>query len=239
MPDPRPSRRRGRTVPQGTAIGYLRISREERGVSGLGLAAQRLAILTHAERLGAQVLDWQTDEGISGTVPPRIRPGLASALTTLAAGHAERLIVAKLDRLARSTIDVLTLDALARTEGWGITLCDVPGLDTATPEGRMLLTQLASFAQFERDRIAQRTREALAIKKAQGIRLGRPPSIGPEIVARIVNEREAGRGLRLIAESLTTDGVPTARGGSKWSTSTVQAVLKGQAAADYRARTTA
>ena len=235
MTAPRKPRRRTVTPPTGTAIGYLRVSTDEQAVSGLGLEAQRAAILAQAEALGVTVIGWQEDEGLSGTVAPMDRPGLTLALNAMADGHAERLIVAKLDRLGRSTLDVLNLDALARAEGWGLVLCDVPGLDTATPEGRMLLTQLASFAQFERDRIAQRTREALAVKKAQGVRLGRPSVLSRDVVARIVSERDEGRTLREIAEGLTADGIRTARGRDKWGTSGVQAVLNGQDAAAIRA----
>lgn len=239
MTAPRKPRRRTVTAPAGTAIGYLRVSTDEQAVSGLGLEAQRAAILAHAEALGVSVIGWQEDEGVSGTVAPMDRPGFTLAVNAMSDGHAERLIVAKLDRLGRSTLDVLNLDALARDEGWGLVLCDVPGIDTATPEGRMMLTQLASFAQFERDRIAQRTREALAVKKAQGVRLGRPSVLPREVVARIVSEREQGRTLRQIAEGLTADGIRTARGRDRWGTSGVQAVLNGQDAAAIRSEATA
>lgn len=238
MTAPRKPRRRTVTAPAGTAIGYLRVSTDEQAVSGLGLDAQKATILDHAASLGVTVIGWQADEGVSGTVAPMDRPGLTLAVNAMSDGHAERLIVAKLDRLARSTIDVLNLDALARDEGWGLVLCDVPGIDTATPEGRMMLTQLASFAQFERDRIAQRTREALAVKRAQGVRLGRPSVLPRDVVARIVSERDEGRTLRQIAEGLTADGIRTARGRDTWGTSGVQAVLNGQDAATIRAEST-
>lgn len=239
MTAPRKPRRRATLRAESDAIGYLRVSTEEQSVSGLGLEAQRATIRAHAESIGCEIVGWYVDEGVSGSVAPVERPGLSDALDRMAADMPYRLIVAKLDRLARSTIDVLNLDALARDEGWGLVLCDVPGIDTATPEGRMMLTQLASFAQFERDRIAQRTREALAVRKAQGVRLGRPSALPRDVVARIVAERAAGRTLRQIAEGLTADGIRTARGRDKWGTSGVQAVLNGQDAATIRAETAA
>ena len=85
--------------------------------------------------------------------------------------------------------------------------------------------------QYERRLIGQRTREGLAAKRATGVRLGRPSVLADDVVRRILAERADGRKLREIAEGLTADGVPTARGGMSWSTSTVQAVLKGQDAA--------
>ena|SRR5689334_723837 len=93
----------------------------------------------------------------------------------------------------------------------------------------------ASAAQYERRLIGQRTREGLAAKRAAGVRLGRPSVLPADIVRRIVAERADGKGLRVIAEGLTADGVPTARGGASWSTSTVQAVLRGQDAAQIAA----
>jgi len=64
---------------------------------------------------------------------------------------------------------------------------------------------------------------------------GRPSGIPEDVLRRIMTERASGAGLRVIAEGLTADGVPTARGALKWSTSTVQAALAGQDAAKLRA----
>ena len=83
-------------------------------------------------------------------------------------------------------------------------------------------------ARFERDRISERTREALAVKRAQGVRLGRPSTLSLEVVTRIVVEREAGSSLRAIADRLTVDGMPTAQGGQAWYASTVRKVLASQ-----------
>jgi DNA invertase Pin-like site-specific DNA recombinase len=90
---------------------------------------------------------------------------------------------------------------------------------------------LASAAQYERRLISQRTRDALAAKRAAGVRLGRPSAVPREVVERIVTERATGATLKDIATGLTTDQVPTARGGAAWSTGTVQSVLRGQDAA--------
>jgi hypothetical protein len=85
-------------------------------------------------------------------------------------------------------------------------------------------------APIERDRISERTREALAIKRAQGVRLGRPSTLPPAIVTRILAEREAGASLRAIADGLTRDGIATAQGGRAWYASTVRKVLASQQA---------
>ena len=87
---------------------------------------------------------------------------------------------------------------------------------------------LATFAQFERQLISQRTREPLAVKKAQGVRIGRPPTIPQEIVERIRRDRRAGLSLVAIANGLNDDRVPTAQGGVRWYGPTVRAVLMRQ-----------
>ncbi len=97
-------------------------------------------------------------------------------------------------------------------------------VDTTTPAGEAMANVLATFAQFERRLIGQRTREALAEKRSQGVRLGRPRQLPEEIVERIRTERASGRTLGAIAEALNRDCVPTAQGGVRWWPSTVRAV---------------
>jgi DNA invertase Pin-like site-specific DNA recombinase len=97
-------------------------------------------------------------------------------------------------------------------------------VDTTTPAGEAMANVLAVFAQFERRLISQRTREALAVKRSQGVRLGRPPALDARTVARIRRERKRGKTLAAIAEGLTTDRVPTAHGG-RWHAATVRSVL--------------
>ena len=101
----------------------------------------------------------------------------------------------------------------------------VLGIDTSTPAGEAMAAMLATFAQFERRLIGERTKSALAVKKAAGVRLGRPRLIPEEIVARIVAERASGATLRAIADRLNRDGVPTAMRGRQWWVATVQGVL--------------
>jgi len=70
--------------------------------------------------------------------------------------------------------------------------------------------------------ISQRTKEALAVKRAQGVRLGRPPTIDKKVVTRIRRERTRGRTFADIAERLNEEGVPTAHGGKRWHPTTVR-----------------
>jgi DNA invertase Pin-like site-specific DNA recombinase len=92
------------------------------------------------------------------------------------------------------------------------------------------MSMFASVARFERDRISERTREALAVKRAQGVRLGRPSTLPRPTIARIVAEHDAALSLRAIADGLTRDGIATAQGGRAWYASTVRKVLASQQA---------
>jgi DNA invertase Pin-like site-specific DNA recombinase len=132
------------------------------------------------------------DENVSGAIAIDKRPALKCALRALADDQADRLIVAKLDRLARNVRVALEIDEdYATRHGWGIVFGDMD-IDTSTAVGKMQLSMFASVARFERDRISERTREALGVKRAQGVRLGRPSTMPLEIVVRIVAERSAG-----------------------------------------------
>lgn len=211
------------------ALGYIRVSTEGQVDSGAGMDAQRVAITAEAQRQG-WTLEVHTDAGLSGATLNR--PALAAALDALDRGEADILLASKLDRVSRSVRDFAELMHRAQRHGWRVVLLDMG--DTSSASGEMTANILASAAQYERRLIGIRTREGLAAKRAQGVRLGRPSVLSTEVVSRIVTEREQGAGLRVIAEGLTADGVPTARGGQTWSTSTVQAVLAGQDAARIR-----
>jgi DNA invertase Pin-like site-specific DNA recombinase len=138
--------------------------------------------------------------------------------------NADTLVVAKLDRLSRSLLDFAGLMARATKEKWGLIALDL-GVDTSTPAGEAMANVLATFAQFERRLIGQRTREALAAKKAQGIHVGRRRAVPEPVVRRILNEREAGRSLQSIADGLNADGVKGSTGG-RWYATTVRVVLR-------------
>ncbi len=234
MTAPRKPRKRRPAAPADAVVGYLRVSTDEQAVSGLGLEAQRAAIESRAALEGWNVVAWFTDEGVSGTVVPVDRPGLASALDAVSEGRASRLVASHLSRIGRTAARVLDLDALAAAEGWGLVMCDLQ-IDTGTAAGRFMLGNMASAAEYERNLVSERTRAALAVKRAQGVRLGRPSTLPREVVARIVSERDAGKTWQAVAEGLMADDVPTAHGGVRWQPATVRKVYVGQDAAAIRA----
>jgi DNA invertase Pin-like site-specific DNA recombinase len=203
-------------------IGYVRVSTDEQAVSGAGLEAQRQAIMAECKRRGWQLVEVIEDAGWSAK--DLRRPGIKAALETLESGDAKALVVAKLDRLSRSLLDFAGLMAKAQRQGWGVIALDVQ-VDTSTASGEAMANMLATFAQFERRLIGQRTREALAIKKANGVRLGRPPTVPQAVVRRIQRQRFRGDSLRKIADDLNGARVPTAQGGARWYPATVRHIL--------------
>jgi hypothetical protein len=156
---------------------------------------------------------------------PRLDGRFVAALEALRQHRADTLVVSKLDRLSRSLVDFAGLMERASRENWALVALDL-GVDTTTPTGEMVANVMATFAQFERRLIGQRTREALAEKRRAGTRLGRPPTISGEVASRIADQYAAGMTLRAIADGLTGDGIPTVQGGVRWYPSTVAGVLR-------------
>jgi DNA invertase Pin-like site-specific DNA recombinase len=105
------------------------------------------------------------------------RAQLRQVLAKLAAGDVR--LVTRLDRLARSTRDLLNTRATITGTGAGFTSLGDTSADTTPPHGRLLLTVLGGLAEFERELIRARTSEGRARAKARGVRLGRRPKLTP------------------------------------------------------------
>ena len=210
----------------GQMVGYVRVSTEDQGELGVGLDAQRDAI-----RAACAARKWQLvaihQDVASGKELTR-RPGLDAAMAVIHGGEASGLVVAKLDRLSRSVVDAALTIERAKREGWNLVALDL-GVDFSTAAGEAMANMTAVFAQLERRLIGERTRAALAVKKAQGVRLGRPPLLSAAVRKRITRERAAGAGWTAIATRLNADRVPTAHGGVRWYPSTVRNVVAGAA----------
>jgi len=206
-----------------TVVGYVRVSTDEQSDSGAGLEAQRRAIREECQRRG-WVLAGIHEDVASGRALAG-RAGLEAAVAALDARQAAALVVAKLDRLSRSLLDFAALMERGRKAKWALVALDI-GVDTTTPSGEMMANVLAVFAQFERRLVGQRTREALAVKRQQGIRLGRPRALHASTVALIRRRSARGMSLATIARKLNGEGRPTAHGGRQWYVSTVQSVLR-------------
>lgn len=213
---------RSRAQPAAAVVGYVRVSTEEQGDAGAGLEVQRQAITAACATRGWRLVEIHQDVA-SGRSLER-RTGLAAALAAIAGGEAGGLVVAKLDRLSRSVIDAAQTIEHARREGWNLVALDL-GVDFSTAAGEAMAHMTAVFAQLERRLIGERTRAALAVKKAQGVRLGRPPELPLRVRRRIVAMHRGGSGWSAIAEQLNRDRVPTVHGGIRWYPATVRAVV--------------
>jgi len=203
------------------AIGYIRVSTSEQADSHLGLAAQRAAIINEALRRGWHLVQVVEDAGFSDK--NLNRPGMVLVLDALREKRADTLVVAKLDRLGRSLLDIAGLVTQAGTQGWALVALDL-AVDTGTMTGKAMVGMMAVFAELERAMIGQRTREALRAAQARGTLVGRPRTVPDDVVTRIASERASGASLRAIADGLNASGIATAHGGQRWYASTVRAV---------------
>ena len=127
------------------------------------------------------------------------RPELARLMRGLAPGDV--VLVTRLDRLARSTRDLLNTLATVAEKGAGFRSLHDAWADTTTPHGRLMLTVLAGLAEFERELIRARTGEGRERAKARGVRLGRKPKLTAHQIREALARREAGEPLTEIARS--------------------------------------
>jgi DNA invertase Pin-like site-specific DNA recombinase len=136
-------------------------------------------------------------EKISGAITDR--PELAKALAQLKLGDV--LMVTRLDRLARSTRDLLNiLDTVAKA-GAGFKSLSDPWCDTTTPHGRLMLTVLGGLAEFERSLILARTGDGRQRAKARGVKFGRPRKLDPQQRNEVLERRRNGETLAAIART--------------------------------------
>lgn len=223
-----------KTATPNAAVSYCRASTAGQVDHGVSIPAQRAQLQAEAQRRGWTIVADFADEAISGSKAVSARPGLTAAVEAIEAGQASILLVHKSDRAARSLRTLLDLIDRVERAGGAIVAADGT-IDTSTAPGRFTTQIMGGVAELERALISERTKAALAHKRSQGIRLGRPSVLDPDVLARIVAERAAGAGFSAIARGLNDDAVPTARGGTKWFPATVARVLEGQDAAALRA----
>lgn len=221
------------------ATGYIRVSTEEQSVNGDSLDTQRSKLVAYAALYDIELVEIIEDAGISAKSLER--PGLKRALGMLRDGTVDGLLVAKLDRLSRSVGD---WDALVKeffNEKADKKLFSVmEAIDTRTATGRAMLNMVMVFAQWERETIAERTRDVLRHKASKNERTTRGKygwDVGPDGVKMARNETEqgvivhmselraSGKSFRAIADDLNASGIPTKEGGKRWEPMTVSRVL--------------
>jgi DNA invertase Pin-like site-specific DNA recombinase len=178
-----------------TTIGYARVSTD-----GQTLQAQTEALHgAGCARIFA--------EKISGAHSDR--PQLAKAIAAL--GEGDTLVVCKLDRLARSTRDLLNTLATISDRGASFKSLNDPWADTTTPHGKLMVTVLGGLAEFERHLILSRTAEGRTRAKASGVKFGRKPTLTVYQRAEALRRRAAGETLVEIAKSFNVSHMTIAR----------------------------
>jgi DNA invertase Pin-like site-specific DNA recombinase len=166
-------------------FGYARVSTDGQSVEGQ-VAELRSANVVKVFR--------EKQTGAS-----RERRQLGRALASLQRGDV--LVVTRLDRLARSTRDLLNILGAIADKGARFRSLRDSWADTTTPHGRLMLTVLAGLAEFERELIRARTSEGRERAKARGVRLGRKPKLTPHQRREALIRRDAGETLTEIART--------------------------------------
>lgn len=193
------------------AIGYVRVSTEQQAQEGVSLDAQKVRIQAHCTALDITLVEIIADEGESAKSLDR--PGIQAALKMLRQGKADALIVVKLDRLTRSVKDLGYLCETYFGDGKPWSLMSVTdSIDTRSASGKLTLNVLTSVAQWEREALGDRVREAMAHLKAQGVVLGAAPygwkyldEIDEHGRRKLVEDPAEQAGIRRICELYETD----------------------------------
>ena len=194
---------------RGRAIGYVRVSTEEQADSGLGLEAQRAAIRCAAERMGLDIAEWFSDEGVSGkSIDGRF--GLLAAIDSMKKGYV--LIVSRRDRLARDSMLACWIEKeVAKRQGRIVSVAG-EGTDNDDPTSVLMRRIVDAFSEYERLLIGARTKAALRVKAKRGERVGRHATYGYRLDENGVQIADAHEqeGIRLMIQ-LRKEGLSYAR----------------------------
>ncbi len=196
-----------------TAVGYIRVSTEDQAKEGLSLDAQADRILGYCTAKEWELTDMVTDAGLSGK--DLDRPGVQKVISLCRDKAVDVVIVVKLDRITRNVRDLgfLLQDVFDATGVMFASITD--NLDTTSATGRLVVNMIGSVAQWEREIIAERTRDTLAHKKKNGEWVGRPP-VGYQVdgdqlaenadaqahIRKVRRMRKSGKSIRVIAGKL-------------------------------------
>ena len=202
-------------------IGYVRVSTEDQGKSGHGLAAQRASLEQFCAAKDFELLTI-TQDVVSAAKADKLH-GREVAVAAIEGGVADALLVRALDRASRDQLDAAKLYRRAEDYGWRLLDCE--GADSGDPAQRLVADVRLAVAAEERRKVRTRTQEALRRAKADGKQIGRPTQIPREVERRIMVLRSESKGPKAIAAQLTREGIPTPRGGAAWHHSSIRTAL--------------
>ena len=147
---------------------YMRVSTLEQAQEGYSLPAQKRKLISYCEAMGWTVYKIYADEGISGASIKK-RPAVLQMIKDIKNGEIENVLIVKVDRLCRNTKELLEIVDILNQHNVRLNAVDEK-IDYTTDVGKMVLTLLGSFAEFERNRITQRFKEGRQQKVMQGIK---------------------------------------------------------------------
>lgn len=206
------------------ALGYVRVSTEEQAKGGVSLDMQRAKIQAYAALEDMELIEILADEGISGC-SIKIRPGVQQVLQMVREKQVNAVIIYKLDRLARNTIEALEIARLMDLKS--IALHSISEkLDTKSAMGWFFFTLMASLAEMERGIISERIQAAMERKREKGEACNNNPVYGyqivdfrvvpdleeQQVVRRIRFLRSEGHTIHGIIEVLSREGIFNRRG---------------------------
>ena len=221
------------------AIGYIRVSSEDQAREGVSLDNQEAKIRAYAELKDFDLVGIVEDAGISAK--NLNRPGVQNVLRMARQKEVEAVIVYKLDRMFRSTVDAL--ETTKRFDKWRVAFHSIhETLDTQSAMGRFFFTLTAALAEMERGIIGERTKAALSHKRANGEKTGGDIPFGyclgsdgktlmedpkeQEAIKLIKKLNRKGYSLRAICRELEREGHLTKTGKNRWHPKTVHMILK-------------
>jgi site-specific DNA recombinase len=208
------------------ALLYARVSTQMQVNDGMSLDAQERDLKRAAEHAGFTEFEILREEGRSGK-SIKGRPVLSAALAKLDKGEAAAIFVTRIDRLARSTQDFLSIVDRANSNNWRIVMLDL-NLDTASYQGRFVVTIMSALAEMERAIIAERQKDVHRDRrekgKVWGVDLGLKTKVSAEVRLQISEYRSLGMSYGKIAEKLNEENIPPTRG-AKWYASTIHSLV--------------
>ena len=225
------------------AIGYIRVSTNDQSLS-MGAQAARLDAYAQAKKL--HFVDTCVDEDVSGSVYLNDRPGGSRLIERLNEGDAQVVVFPSVDRAFRSIADACMCVEEWVEKGVKVHFMDMD-IDPSTPMGKVCITMMASFAEFERAMLSRRTKDALDQRRLNGEKYCKDAPYGwkflgsskenckgtihkhfqeQENIALICQLFASGMGPSTIAKTLTKTKVETRAGHCDWYCSTVSKILE-------------
>ena len=220
------------------AIGYARVSTQGQVDNGISLEMQETKIRAYCEFNELDLVEIITDAGLSGKNVTG-RPGVQRLLDLIQGRKVEAVVVYKLDRLGRSTMDLLEISKLLDKKNVSLHSL-TEKLDTSTPHGKFFFTLTGALAEMERGIVSERTKSALGQLKANGRRTSGQAEFGYEfdadgnvvqnaheqaIIAKIRQLSSQGMSIRNIQAELTREGY-LSRQGNALSVATIHGIMR-------------